>query len=170
MALLTVGIGDLKVSNDPADVLVTHALGSCIAVVIYDPVARIAGLLHFMLPQSSLDSEKAGRLPCLFADTGIPLLLDGVFTLGAAKSRLVVVVTGGAQMLDSCAIFNVGQRNLAAVRDIFDNAGIRIHREEIGGTRSRTVCIDVAGGNVQLRMAGKAGHDLVAAGGIQCRR
>jgi chemotaxis protein CheD len=169
MALLIVGIGDLKVSNDPADVLVTHALGSCIAVLIYDPVAGVAGLLHFMLPESSLDCEKAVRLPCLFADTGIPLLLQSACQLGAAKSRMLVVATGGAQMLDPAGTFNVGQRNLVAMRDLFGSAGIVIHKEEIGGTSSRTVSIDVVSGRIQIRLPGKTGHDLIAAGGSKCR-
>ena len=162
MALLSVGIGDLKVSNDPSDVLVTHALGSCIAVLIYDPVARVAGLLHFMLPESSLDREKAARMPCLFADTGISLLLRSVYQLGAVKARMVVVAAGGARMLDPVGRPSVGERNLMAMRDLVGRAGIAIHQEEIGGTKSRTVNIDVASGCVQIRMPGNAGRDLTA--------
>lgn len=169
MTLLSVGIGDFKVSNNPAHVLVTHALGSCIAVLIYDPVVRVAGLLHFMLPESSLDCEKAGRLPCLFADTGIPLLLQSACQLGAVKSRMVVVSVGGAQMLGPAGTFNVGQRNLVATRDVFGKADIHIHKEEIGGTSSRTVSIDVADGRVQIRMPGKAAHDLIATRGSGCQ-
>jgi chemotaxis protein CheD len=169
MALRIVGIGDSKVSNDPADVLVTHALGSCIAVLLYDPVARVAGLLHFMLPESSLDCEKARRLPCLFADTGIPLLLQSACRLGAVTSRIIVVAAGGAHMLDPAGTFNVGQRNLLAMRDLLGKAGIAIHKEEIGGTSSRTVSIAVANGRIRVRMAGKAGHDLIAAEENKCR-
>ena len=62
MASVIVGIGDCKVSKQPDDVLITHALGSCIAVMIHDPVAKVAGLLHYMLPESSLDAERARRL------------------------------------------------------------------------------------------------------------
>jgi chemotaxis protein CheD len=170
MALLIVGIGDLKVSNDPADVLVTHALGSCIAVLLYDPVARVAGLLHFMLPESSLDSEKAGKLPCLFADTGIPLLLHCACQLGAVTSRIVIMAAGGAHMLDSAGPLDVGQRNLLAMRDLFGKAGIAIDKEEVGGTSSRTVSIAVASGRIQVRMPGKAGHDLMVAGENRCQR
>jgi chemotaxis protein CheD len=169
MAMQVVGIGDFKVSNNSADVLVTHALGSCIAVLIYDPVARVAGLLHFMLPESNLDCEKARKLPCLFADTGIPLLLQSACQLGALTSRLVVVAAGGAHMLDPAGTFNVGQRNLLAMRDLFGNAGIAIHKEEIGGTSSRSVSIAVASGRVRLRMPGKPGHDWIAAGENKCQ-
>jgi chemotaxis protein CheD len=152
MALLIVGIGDCKVSKDPSDVLVTHALGSCIAVLLYDPVARVAGLLHYMLPKSSLDAGKADKSPFMFADTGIPLLLRNACELGAAKSRLVVMAAGGAQMLDPSWTFNIGQRNHVAMKMIFGEAGLIVHREEIGGTNSRTVRIDVATGRMHMQV------------------
>jgi chemotaxis protein CheD len=170
MALLVVGIGDCKVSQDPSDVLVTHGLGSCIAVLLYDPRARVAGLLHYMLPESSLDPEGAGKRPCLFADTGIPLLLQSACQLGAVKSRMVIVAAGGAQMLDPTGSFNVGRRNYLAMLKIFERDGIRIYKEAIGGTCSRTVSIDVAGGRVQLRTPGHAKLDLFVAEGSLCCR
>jgi chemotaxis protein CheD len=165
MGLLVVGIGDCKVSNDPFDVLVTHALGSCIAVVLYDPVARVAGLLHYMLPESALDPDRAGKLPYVFADTGIPLLLASAFHLGAVKSRIVIVAAGGAQMLDPTGTFNIGQRNQAAMHKIFAETGLHIRKASIGGTSSRTVSVDVASGRVQLRTQGQAERDMLAAGG-----
>jgi chemotaxis protein CheD len=161
MALLTVGIGDCKISNDPADVLVTHALGSCIAVLLYDPVARVAGLLHYMLPESAIDHEKAFKRPFMFADTGIPLLMQSAFQLGAAKSRSVVMAAGGAQMLDPNGTFNIGQRNHVAMRKALWKAGVIVRNEDIGGTSSRTVRIDVAHGRVQLRTASGAEQDMV---------
>lgn len=94
MARLVIGIGDCRVSKDPSDVLVTHALGSCIAVLLYDPQAKVAGLLHYMLPESSLDPAGAAKRPCLFADTGISLLLRSACQLGAVQSRMVIVATG----------------------------------------------------------------------------
>jgi len=169
MALLVVGIADCKVSRDPADVLVTHALGSCIAVLVYDPVARVAGLLHYMLPESGIDAERAGRLPFLFADTGIPLLLRSACQLGAVRSRLMVTAAGGAQMLDPTGTFNIGQRNHLAMRSIFANLGVPIQKEAIGGTSSRTVRIDVASGRVQLWTPGKTEPDTVLAEGEPCR-
>jgi chemotaxis protein CheD len=150
-----IGIGECKLSKDPDDTLVTHALGSCIAVLIHDPVAGIAGLLHFMLPESTLDPDKAVARPFVFADTGIPRLFQGAYQLGAVKPRLNVLVAGGAQMLDPNGTFNIGKRNHSAMRKIFWKAGVIVHREEIGGTSSRTVSIEVASGRVQLRMPGE---------------
>ncbi len=155
MSTQIIGIGDCKVSKDPEDTLVTHALGSCIAVLIHDPIARIAGLLHFMLPESTLDPDKAVARPFVFADTGIPRLFQSAYQLGALKPRLHVLVAGGAQMLDPNGTFNIGKRNHNAMRKIFWKAGVIVHREEIGGTSSRTVSIEVASGRVQLRMPGE---------------
>jgi chemotaxis protein CheD len=153
MALI-VGIGECKVSKDPAETLITHALGSCIAVVIHDAVAGVSGLLHFMLPESSLDREKASKRPFAYADTGIPLLFQTAYQLGATKPRLRVMATGGAQMLDPNNTFNIGSRNHMAMRKIFWKAGVIVHKEDIGGTSSRTVSIAVATGRVQLRTSG----------------
>lgn len=142
------------VSDDPAGVLVTHALGSCIAVLIHDPVAMVAGLLHYMLPESSLDPDKAMARPCVFADTGIPLLFQSAYQLGAMKSRMAVMAAGGAQMLNDNGTFHIGKRNQIAMRKIFWKAGVIVQREEFGGNVSRTVSIEVETGRVLLRSPG----------------
>jgi chemotaxis protein CheD len=162
MALLTVGIGDCKVSNDPSDTIVTHALGSCIAIMLYDPMAKVAGLLHYMLPESDIDRDRATKQPFLFADTGIPLLLENARRLGAVKGRSVVMAAGGAQMLDPNGAFNIGQRNHVAMRKICRKAGIIVHKEEIGGTSSRTVRVSVSNGRVQLTTSGRPETDSSA--------
>ncbi|MFY9725524.1 MAG: chemotaxis protein CheD [Bryobacteraceae bacterium] len=149
--LLTVGVGDCKVSNGVESVLATYALGSCIAVAIHDPVAAVGGLLHFMLPESSLNPDKAGQNPFMFADTGIPLLFHAAYGLGAEKRRLVVRAAGGAQVMDDNGLFNIGKRNHLALRKILWKAGVMIHGEEIGGTTSRTVRLEVATGLFWVR-------------------
>ena len=161
MTSIVIGIGECKVSKEPSSVLVTHALGSCIAILIHDPVTKVAGLLHYMLPESSLDLEKAAKRPFVYADTGIPLLFQSAYQLGAVKSRMIVMAVGGAQMLDPNGTFNIGKRNHLAMRKIFWKAGVIVHKEEVGGTVSRTVRIDVASGRVQLRTAGEPEQDLV---------
>ncbi len=89
------GISDCKVSRNPGDVLVTYALGSCICLAVYDPQAKVGGLLHFMLPDSSLDAAKAKETPAMFADTGIPLLFKSCYAQGAEKKRMIVKVAAG---------------------------------------------------------------------------
>lgn len=158
---LIVGIGDCKVSKDQSDVIVTHALGSCIAIVVYDPVARVAGLLHYMLPDSTIDRERADKRPFVFADTGIPKLFQSAYQLGAVKSRMLVAAVGGAQMLDPGGTFNIGKRNHLAMRKIFWKAGVIVHKEEVGGSSSRTVRIEVADGKMMLRTSGAGEQELV---------
>ncbi|HXJ42968.1 MAG TPA: chemotaxis protein CheD, partial [Bryobacteraceae bacterium] len=108
---LVVGVADCCVTSDISASIVTYALGSCIAVTIHDPVARVGGMLHLMLPESSLDATKAGRNPYMFADTGIPLLFKKAYGAGAEKKRLVVRLAGGAQVMDDAGVFNIGKRN-----------------------------------------------------------
>lgn len=105
---LIVGVADMKVSRDPDVVLVTHSLGSCIGLAIYDPVVKVGGLLHYMLPDSELDLKKSRDNPAMFGDTGIPLLFKSTYKFGAKKSRLKVVVAGGAQIMDQNGLFNIG--------------------------------------------------------------
>ncbi len=157
-------MADCRVSNDPESVLVTYALGSCIAVTIHDPVAAVGGLLHFMLPESGLDRAKARDNPFMFADTGITLLFHSAYQLGAEKQRLVVTAAGGAQMMDQQGVFNIGKRNYLAMRKIFWKAGVLVQAEEVGGLASRTVRLEVASGVVSLHGAGEP-EQLLAAGG-----
>ena len=162
MSQLTVGVGDCKISNDAESVLATYALGSCIAVAIHDPVASVGGLLHYMLPESSLNPEKASQNPFLFADTGIPLLFRTAYGLGAEKRRLVVRVVGGAQVMDEHGVFNIGKRNHVALRKILWKAGVMIHAEEVGGNTSRTVRLEVSTGRFWIRGPGMEDREMTA--------
>jgi len=138
MKSVVVGISDCKVSNDLDSTLVTYALGSCIAVALYDPASKVGGLLHYMLPESSLDAQKAQQNPFMFADTGIKALLEAVTANGANARRLVVRLAGGAQVLDNEGVFQIGKRNYLAARKILWKAGILISAEAVGGEVSRT--------------------------------
>ena len=149
-----VDIADLAVSKDPGITLITYSLGSCIGVSIWDPVAKVAGLLHYMLPDSQISPEKAKLNPAMFCDTGIPKLFKAAYELGANKRRLVVKIAGGSQLLDDKGTFNIGKRNYLALRKIFWKNGVMIDKEHVGGNISRTMRIDVALGNVNLKIRG----------------
>ncbi|HUA87686.1 MAG TPA: chemotaxis protein CheD [Bryobacteraceae bacterium] len=151
---LTVGISDCKVSSDPDSVLVTYALGSCIAVAVHDPVTLVAGLLHYLLPEASLDREKAAQNPYMFADTGISRLLKDVCQRGAQRSRLVVRIAGGARMMNSDQLFQIGKRNHLAARKLLWKAGLLVKSEAVGGEVSRTVRLETATGRVLVRESG----------------
>jgi chemotaxis protein CheD len=161
MSLVVVGVADCQVSGEPASVLVTYALGSCIALLVHDPVAKVAGMLHYMLPESSLDLAKAEKNPYMFADTGIPRLFHGVYRLGAEKRRLVVTAVGGAQVMDREGTFNIGKRNHLALRKILWKAGVLLHNEDVGGIVSRTVRMETSTGKIMLRRAEEPEHELV---------
>lgn len=158
--MLAVGVGDLKVSATREETLVTYGLGSCIGITIWDPVSRVGGLLHFMLPESQSDLAKAKDNPALYADTGIPLLFKSAYQLGADKKRLLVRVAGGAQVLDGNGIFNIGKRNYLAMKKIFWKAGVMIHAEEVGSNVSRTLRLEVGSGKLLLQEAGAEAREL----------
>jgi len=160
MSALVVGISDCKVSQDAESILVTYALGSCIAVTMYDPVAKVAGMLHYMLPESGIDASKAQQNPCMFADTGIRLLLERVKAGGAQPRRMVVRLTGGAQVLDGEGVFQIGKRNYLAARKILWKAGVLIAAEAVGGEVARTVRLEVGTGRMWLREGGSTEREL----------
>jgi len=150
---ITVGVSDMKVSDNPYVTLVTHALGSCIGLTVYDPVARVGGLLHYQLPESRLDTNKAKKTPLKFADTGIPMLFKACFKLGAKKGRMIVKVAGGAQLKDGSGFFNIGKRNYAALRKILWRNNVLIDAEDVGGTVNRTMRLSIATGELSLKVS-----------------
>jgi chemotaxis protein CheD len=160
MGDVVIGISDLKVSNKANDVLVTYALGSCIAVAVYDPKVKVGGLLHYMLPDSSLDSNKAKATPGMFADTGIPLLFKACYNLGAKKNSMIVKVIGGASILDDTNFFRIGQKNIMAVRKMFWKNNVMISGEDTGSNYNRTVRLEVNTGKVFIKRSGGALKEL----------
>ena len=150
-----VDIAEVRVSNDPCVDLVTHSLGSCIGIAVWDPEVRVGGMIHYMLPDSSIASHEAKTNPAMFADTGIPKLLQSVEKLGASKKRLIVKLAGGSSLLDGDARFNIGKRNYDMLHKIFQENGISIDSENVGGSLSRTLRLSVATGRVTVTMQGK---------------
>ncbi len=155
MSLVTVDISDLRVSASPDDTIVTYALGSCIAVMVHDPVRRAAGMIHYMLPLSETSPEKAKARPAMFADTGIPLLFHSMYDLGCKKSDLVVKVAGGGALYDDGGLFNIGKRNYTVLRKIFWKANVLVSGEDVGGARSRTVRLHVSTGRCTVSSQGE---------------
>jgi len=151
---LVVGVADMKVSNDPEAVLVTHSLGSCIGIAIYDPIAVVGGMLHYMLPDSSLDGIKAKKRPYMFGDTGIPLLFKDTYKLGAKKNKLKVIVVGGSQILDQKGLFNIGKRNYTLLRKMFWKNNVMVDFEDVGGSVNRTLRLEIKSGQAWLKVSG----------------
>jgi chemotaxis protein CheD len=154
-------MGALAVSRDSGERLVTYALGSCLGIVVYDPVATVAGLLHVQLPSCALDAAKTRETPATFVDTGVPLLFRECYRLGARKERMIVKVAGGARTGARAGApaahdsFQVGLRNLIALRVVLERNGVSIHAQATGGLHcSRTMWVEVVTGNVTLKVDG----------------
>ncbi len=154
MEQIVVGMADCRIGHISGQVLTTFALGSCIGLVVYDGNVQVGGLLHFMLPDSTIDPERARANPSMFADTGIPLLLKQVFEKGATRRNLRVHAVGGAQMMDQERVFEIGKRNYLAARKILWKAGLLLTGEAVGGFNSRTVRLEVSSGRIILQEAG----------------
>jgi len=153
-ALRVVDIADMVVSDDPNDVLVTYSLGSCLGVAIYDPVARAGGMIHCMLPLSKVDEEKARAKPAMFVDTGMTVLMEALFRLGARKANAVVKIAGASQVLERQGLFRIGERNVAVARKILWKNSMLIAAEDVGGDVARTVRLEIGTGRFFIRSEG----------------
>jgi chemotaxis protein CheD len=145
-----VGIGEVKVSNNPEDILKTYALGSCVAVIMYDKEQKVAGMIHIALPDSSVNPKKAATRPGFFADTGLPVLLEDMRKNGATRKNSWIKLIGGANIMDEEKTFDIGRRNAIAVKRHLWKNGLGVIREDIGKNISRTVSIAVNNGEILI--------------------
>jgi chemotaxis protein CheD len=145
----------MKLTRAAGEVIVTHALGSCIGIAAHDPIAKVGGMLHYMLPDAAVSPDKAVKNPWMFASTGIPLFLDKLLHAGATKGSLIVKVAGGSQLLDDKGIFAIGKRNHTAMRKLMWQLGILVKAEHVGGTIARTLYLEVGSGRVWVTTGGK---------------
>ncbi len=151
----TVGISEMKISSNPQDVLVTYSLGSCVGLALYDPQAKVGGLIHCMLPLSKIDEARAVQNPCMFTDTGVPLMMQALFDLGAERRRIVAKVAGAAKLLDDSNTFRIGERNHVVLRKILWKNNILIAAEDVGGTVARTMYVHLDTGATIIKSAGR---------------
>jgi len=160
MINIIVNIADMKATDNQEATLVTYSLGSCIGVAIYDPLVKVGGLLHFMLPDSRINPQKARRNPCMFADTALPSLFREAYKLGAKKNRMEVKVAGGSQIIDLSGFFNIGKNNYMALREILSTHGVPIRAEDVGGRGNRTISLEISSGKVLIRTSGGPTREL----------
>jgi chemotaxis protein CheD len=152
-AEIAVRMGEIAVSANPGDVLVSLGLGSCIGLALVDQRRGIAGLAHIMLPEAIAGGGPAGK----FADLAVPQLVEQTIALGTSRPMLKAVLVGGAQMfaLGGSGAMDIGARNDAAVRDALAKEHISVVAAEIGGSKGRTIRV-VPGGPVLSKEAGGA--------------
>jgi chemotaxis protein CheD len=151
-----VGIADMALSSSMGDEIITYALGSCVGVVLYDPIARIGGLVHAMLPSSSADPERAANNPYMFVDTGIKELFLASYKAGAQKGRMQVVAAGGACTAGSEQdnYLQIGKRNVTLLKSIFWKNGVLMKNSDFGGTAARTLSLQIGTGVVAVKING----------------
>ena len=151
---IIINVSDAKVSGDPSDVLVTYSLGSCIGVCLYDPATNVGGMLHYQLPNSKMDPDRAKSKPFMFADTGMKILVEKLVSMGAKKKRMQIRIAGGASMDTGPKGFDIGKRNHLAFRKIMWKNGMFVDSEDVGGFSPRNVYMDIADGTVTVRSNG----------------
>jgi chemotaxis protein CheD len=158
--LIKVSMADYKTGISP-DNLISYGLGSCVGIALYDPVARIGGLAHIMLPNSA--QSRSSENPAKFADTAIPLVLNELARMGAQTSRLSAKIAGGAQMfsfMNSTDIMRVGERNVEAVHRVLQQLNVKLVAEDTGGNYGRTVELQLATGKFRVKTINKGEKDL----------
>ncbi|MDR2532510.1 MAG: chemotaxis protein CheD [Oscillospiraceae bacterium] len=148
---LNVGISDWK-TNKGEGAIVTYALGSCVGICLYDKVSQIGGLSHIMLPDSKSVATGAATNRMKFADTAIPDMLSAMLKMGAVKARIIAKIAGGAHMFaTSNEKFNIGDRNVTAVKEALKILSIPILGQDIGLNFGRTVFFYTEDGKVEVK-------------------
>lgn len=153
--VIKVGMADLNVCKAP-DSITTLGLGSCIGLTLYDPVTKIGGMVHYMLPDSTKVRNNSNIAK--FADTGIDELLKRVLAAGASRTRLVAKIAGGAKMFEVSGLSevgNIGARNAEAAKEILNAKGIRLIAEDTGLNYGRTVELNCETGEFYIKSVGK---------------
>lgn len=150
MSEIVVRVADLNVGGED-DVLVTVGLGSCVAIALHDPSARVGGLAHILLPSPALSrsTDNAAKFP----QSAIPRLLELMTARGASSKRVVARIVGGASMFASLApsgTIQMGERNVVATRQALNASGLPLVAEAVGGDFGRTVRLFVGDGRLEV--------------------
>ncbi len=153
--MIKVGMADLNTCKAP-DALTTLGLGSCVGIVLYDPITKVSGLAHVMLPDSTQIRNNSNVAK--FADTAIDKLIDDMIALGASKGRLVAKIAGGAQMFSfgsTNELMRIGDRNTKASKEKLQALGIRLLAQETGENYGRTIEFYSETGDLLIKTIGR---------------
>jgi len=153
--MIKVGMADLNVCTSP-NVITTLGLGSCVGIVLHDPIRKIAGMVHVMLPDSKkiLNNENKAK----FADTGIDALILEMTKIGADRRGLIAKIAGGAQMFafsSNNEMMRIGDRNVEATKLKLQQLGISIKAEDTGANYGRTIEFYPETGMLLIKSVGK---------------
>jgi chemotaxis protein CheD len=156
--VIRIGMAEFAVAHAPTKIT-TLGLGSCIGLSIYDPIIKVGGMIHIMLPSKLIATGSDN--PAKFADTGVPLLLKEIERLGALKSRLLVKIVGGAEMFKMDGQddrVRIGARNIQAVETVCEQLGLVIVASSVGGDIGKSITLDLESGLVYVRMVSGTIH------------
>ncbi len=159
--VIQVSLGELHVTDDVDAVLVVRGLGSCVAVCAHDPVRTVGGMLHAVLPYGSQGESADWRAK--FVDEGIPLLIQRMEELGAARWRTIVKIVGGAKLFAAAGLgdaASIGEQNAEAARSVLAGLGLRLRGDDTGGVKGRTVRLRVRSGRLVVSTIGGGSHEL----------
>lgn len=158
--LIKVGMADYKIGNNPASII-SYGLGSCVGIALFDPVTKVGGLAHIMLPDST--QARSAENPAKFADTAIPKMLDDMLQAGAVRTRITAKIAGGAQMFkfaNATDIMRVGERNAESVKSVLKKLGLQLLAEDTGGNYGRTVELKLESGLYRIKTIDKGEKEL----------
>lgn len=158
--LIKVGMADYKIGNNPASII-SYGLGSCVGIALFDPVTKVGGLAHIMLPDST--QARSTENPAKFADTAIPKMLDDMIRAGAVRTRVTAKIAGGAQMFkfaNATDIMRVGERNAESVKIVLKKLGLQLLAEDTGGNYGRTVELKLESGLYRVKTIDKGEKEL----------
>ncbi len=147
--------GELVVGKSRTQVLEARYLGSCLGLAVFDPQVGVGGLVHCMLPLAEVDPDKARDKPGMFVDTGVEALLQEILAQGGQHPNLVAKMAGGASPRGSEGALGIGSRNEQVMRRILEENNISIAREDVGGTRSRSLYLYLKDGRTMVKYEGK---------------
>jgi len=163
---IDVEMGEVKVSSCLTDTLMAYGLGACVGVCVYDPILRIAGLAHIVLPEYQAVSPNSNKerpqiAPGKFADSAIPFLIEEICRHGGEEHNLRATIVGGAHIFSPGAAtggavsrLEIGQRNTAAVVKALERRGVTLLASDVGGCHGRTVQLRVSDGTVTVQPIG----------------
>ena len=158
--LITIGIAEMRISESPA-AFVTYALGSCVGICLYDPMRKVGGLGHILLP--AFPKENPNERLCRYADTCLPEMVKAMERAGCLRSRITAKIAGGAKMFsvaDDTGFGNIGMRNVAAVKDVLQKLQVRIIAEDTGLNYGRTVYFYTESGSMVVKSCTKGTKTL----------
>ena len=155
-SMTAVNFSEMKISSNPVETLVAFSIGAGIGMSIHDPVGGLGGILNFILPDSTMaNGNNPPKTPFMFADTGIAAMLKSLFEQGVKAENLKVVIAGGAHIMDQSGVFNIGQKNLEALKIILGDHDVKIYHEAVGGIKSRTISLEIGSGRSIIKTFGE---------------